>query len=496
MTTEKTPASTSSDYDKMCPYWDMISAIMNGSAGMRDAGQSYLPKFPNETIDDYNDRLKKAKFTNIFGDIVETLSSKPFEHEIEVEGASSQVDDLFEDINGQGDHIHVFASNMFNAGVSDAITWFMVDYTKDVPAGATVAQERALGARPYWVHIPAKNLVAVYSERIGGRDEIVHARILENSVERDGWGEKENERVRVLSREVTYSDQGEALSASSPMWELFEKTEGENGKKEWISIGGGPMTIGRIPLVPFITGKRKGSSWVIRPALEAAAHLQIKHYQYESGLDYAADNTCFPMLAGNGVTPELGEDGTPKQAPVGPKAVLYAPMGPDGDHGEWSFIEPGAQSLSFVSDHMVKTTEAQIRELGRQPLTAQSGNITTITAAFAGDKAHTVIEAWALNFKDALENGLRLTAEWLNLSEEPEVQINTDFSLALKEDAGTDAIEKARERGDISQETYWLEMKRRGHLSPNFDPEAERTRLNAEMPGDADDDEDDALNVA
>lgn len=494
MKTEKTPASTSSDYEAMSQYWDMIAAIMGGSSAMREAGQAYLPKFPNESKEDYQDRLKKAKFTNIFGDIVETLSSKPFENEIEIESASSTIEDLLENIDGQGNHIHVFASNLFNAGVADAITWFMVDYTKGVPAGATLAQERALGARPYWVHIPARNLVAVYSKSIGGRDEIVHARILENSVEREGWGEVTHERVRVLDRAVTYNDQGEALSAAQPTWELFEKQE-DKGENKWVLIGGGEMTIDRIPLVPFITGKRKGASWVVRPPLEAAAHLQIKHYQYESGLDYAADNTCFPMLAGNGVTPDMGEDGNVKPVPVGPKGVLYAPPGVDGEHGEWKFIEPGAQSLTFVSDHMVKATEMQIRELGRQPLTAQSGNITTITAAFAGDKAHTVIEAWALNFKDALENGLKLTAEWLKLAEEPEVQINTDFSLALKEDAGTDAIEKARERGDISQETYWLEMKRRGHLSPNFDSDKERQRLINEMPGDGNEEEEEALSV-
>ncbi|MTH95544.1 DUF4055 domain-containing protein, partial [Roseibium sp. RKSG952] len=456
MTDMKTPDTPSSDHAAMMPYWQMIAAILGGADTMRAAGTTYLPKFPNETEGDYEYRRGNAKFTNIFGDIVETLSSKPFEQELTVDGSDDAIDELLEDIDGQGNHLHVFAADLFHAGVADAISWLMVDYTRDVPEGATKAQEREIGARPYWVHIPALNLLAAYSERIGGKDQFVHVRIREDTVIRDGFGEITKERVRVLDRAVAYDESGNAVSAGAPTWAVHEKREKTNGVgSEWIVIAEGQMTIDVIPLVPFIAGKRLGASWKVRPPLKDAAHLQIKHYQYESGLDHAAEMTCFPMLAGNGVEPPKGDDGKIQSVPVGPMAVLYAPMGNEGRHGQWEVIEPAATSLTFIADHMVKATEAQIRELGRQPLTAQSGNITTITAAFAGDKAHTVVEAWALNLKDTLENGLALTARWMKSNAEPVVSVNTDFSLSLKEDTGADSIEKARERGDLSQETYW-----------------------------------------
>jgi hypothetical protein len=189
------------------------------------------------------------------------------------------------------------------------------------------------------------------------------------------------------------------------------------------------------------------------------------------------------MLAGNGVTPPSDAAGNPIPVPVGPKTVLYAPMDSDGNHGEWTFIEPSAESLRFLAGE-VKTTEEALRELGRQPLTAQSGNITTVTAACAGDKAIRVIEALKLNFKNALENALALTAKWIGETDTIEVEMSSDDSLDLRTDDGSGDLVEMRKNNDLSQETLWSEFKRRGKLSSNFDAETERQRLLDEAPGD------------
>lgn len=484
MAERKGPETLSSDIAAMRPYWEMVEAMLGGAPAMRSAGEKYLPKFPNESTPDYDFRRKNAKYTNIFGDIVSTLAAKPFAKEIKIDGASDRLMTLVENIDSMGNHLHVFSGGVFEAGIANAISWILVDYTKDIPPGATVAQEEAMGARPYWVHVDADDLIAVYSEIIGGVEVIVHARIEEEAVVRDGYGEREVERIRVLDRVIAYNDRGEPVSAAPATWSLIEEQEDKTTKqKKWVEIGSGPVTIDVIPLVPFIAGRRCGSSWRVRPPLADAAYLQVEHFQQESGLKYAKELTAFPMLAGNGVAPPEGQDGKPIPVPVGPKTVLYAPPSGDGQHGEWSFIEPAATSLRFLAED-IKATEAALRELGRQPLTAQSGNITTVTAAFAGDKAHTVIEAWAINFKDTLENALKLTSMWLGENDEPTVEMNTDFSLDLKTDDGSSSLIEARKNGDLSQETLWSELQRRGTLGPEFDPEIERQRILDEAPGD------------
>lgn len=496
----KGPDTPSSDRNAMMPYWQMVAALLDGTDAMRAAGEKYLPKFPREKPKDYDFRLNNAKFTNIFGDIVETLSAKPFAKEITVE-ADKSIQELLENIDGQGSHIHVFAANSFYHGIANGIDWILVDYTKvdytnNIPGGATRDFERQMGARPYWVHIAAPRVLAAHSEVVAGESVLTHFRFQENVTTRDGYGETDKERVREFNRDVVRNDNGSAISAGMPTWMLWEKTTNDRNESEWVPIDRGVITIGVIPVVPFVSGRRQGGSWRITPPLKSAAFLQIEHFQEENGLKNARTASGFPMLAASGVTPPVGEKGEVLSIETGPNSVLFAPPGGDGQPaGSFSYLQPDPRILQFLSSD-IKDTEKQLRELGRQPLTAQSGNITTITAAFAGDKAHTVIEAWAVNYKDTLENALKLTAKWLGkdgTASEPTVQINTDFSLDMKEDSGADSLDKMRTRGEISLKTYWLEYQRRGILNPNFDADAELELILGEIPSDNEDDLTDAL---
>ena len=481
--TDLQPNATSSDYEAMAPYWVMVSTILAGANAMRKAKQ-YLPKFPNESETDYKFRRENSKFTNIFRDIVENLAAKPFSKEVELtDKATDRIKKLSENITGQGDHLHVFAANCFFHGISYAIDWILVDYTKNVPANATIAQEDALGARPYWVRVPAQNVLAAYSEMIGGVETFVHVRIKEDATVREGYGEKTVERVRVLNRELERNEQGDVTRAADATWEVLEKQKDTTGKDVWVSVGSGPITIKVIPLVPFLTGRRLGHSWQVVPPLQDAADLQIEHYQQESGLKYAKELTCFPMLAGNGVTPAEGPDGKPLAVPVGPKSVLYAPSNGEGKHGEWKFIEPSAESLKFLAAD-VKETAQQLRELGRQPLTAQTGNLTVVTTMFAAQKGNSAIQAWVLNLKDALENAMLLTALWLNETNEAEVIVHTDFDVETDSVDAMKVVLEMKKDNLISRNATISEAKRRNILSPEYDAEDDMEIILGEVPGD------------
>lgn len=494
------PDTPSSDHEAMAAFWSMVADILDGAPAMRKLPSNinpYLPRFPNETLADYTYRVEHAKFTNIYRDIVETLAAKPFTKEVDLdEAAKSEYKALAEDIDGSGNHLYVFAGQSFFAGINNAVDWIMVDYVRMRP-GSTLADERSLNARPYWVHVPAPRVLAVYSARIGANEELIHIRIKESGVRREGFGEVETNRVRVYDRAPLYAEGSDEITgyASATFTVYEQKTETTNGKttSTWEVIDQGPITIGIIPMVPVIMGRRKEGTWQFVPPLQDAAYLQVEHFQQESALKNASENAAFPMLAGNGVTPPMVPNPRADQAgqpaeipgmvPVGPKVVLYAPPAQDGQHGEWTFIEPQGSSLTFLAGR-VETTEQQLRELGRQPLTAQTGNLTVVTTAFAGDKANSVIQAWALNLKDALENAWAITALWLGQKEGPSVNVDTDFDIGLSDEQDPANLLKMREAGDLSHETICHEFKRRNILSAEFDFEEEEKRLAEEGPGD------------
>jgi hypothetical protein len=499
--TEPGPDTRSSDYEAMEPFWTMVETILGGAASMRQAGgggsnpNPYLPRFPNETLADYQYRRDNAKFTNIYAEIASSLASKPFAEEVQVAAdAGDQFKALAEDIDGRGNNLHVFAGEVFYHGINSAIDWVLVDYTKARPRQdgrvLSIAEERRQGLRPYWVRVPAKRMLAVYTDTVRGQEVIIHARIWETLKQRVGFIETSVERIRVFDRAPVYEALADGtmsdrvidyLPATFEVYEQRLVSSARGEASQWQSVEAGPVTIGVIPLVPFITGRRIENTWQFVPPLQDAAHLQIEHFQQETALKSIKELTAFPMLAGNGVAP-MTENGQVAQVPVGPRSVLYAP--PNGDaaqHGEWTFIEPSSESLRFLASD-VEATEKQLRELGRQPLI--EGQVTVYQAGMNAQKANSAVQAWALALKDALEQAFVLTAAWLNLgsADAPEVRVFTDFEVGMDDDKGLDTLSLARKNGDISRETYWEELRRRNVLSADFEPDQEHDRLLQETP--------------
>ena len=487
----KGPDNPSGDYAAQINYWQMVDAINGGAGTMRAAGELYLPKMTEETVDDYKIRRRWAPFTNIYLDVSRNLASKPFSREAKLkEGAPQPFVDLTEDIDAHGNNFHVFASTTFLHGLDKGLDWILVDYTKAPLPGdgkaRSIAEERAAGLRPYWVRIPAERLIAAYSAMIDGREHFIHVRIKEDVVERgpglDETGQWRNEWEEITKHHVRVYNRAKQTDGSyaPATYQVFEKQEIAK-KIVWVSIEGPePVTIGVIPLVPFMTGKRSGSSWRVWPPLRDIAYLQVEEYQQESNLKSIMVQTCFPMLAANGIAGKApGESGPPMRVPVGPRAVLWAPPDSQGNHGEWKSIEPSAESLNTLLAHL-EATQKNIRDLGMAPLTQT--NLTVITTANVAMKAQSQLQAWALALKDACEQAFIFTAMWLKIdAQDPEVDIYTDFGVELGDDTDITNVLKAHEDGVLSRQTALEELKRRSFLSENIDVEEEKKRLEADQ---------------
>ena len=474
-TIEKVASETDEDVSKRSPdsaamveYWDKTDAIVGGITTMRIAGKDYLPMFPSENDDDYNFRLKQTKITNIYRDVVEALAAKPFEQEITIPEESKtpkEIIDFLEDVDGRGSNLTTFSATTFFNGINSAIDWIMIDYPIPDPEKIkTMADQKRQGIRPFWTHVLGRNILHAEAEKIDGRETLTLVRILEPGTP---------DQIREFQR----------MEDSKVVWNLYEKRKVE-GVEKWVKIQSGDITIGVIPLVPFYTGRRDGSGFRLFPAMQDACDLQIELYQQESALKYAKVLTAYPMLAGNGVTPDKDGKGDPKPISVGPNKVLYAPPNGNGQSGSWAYVEISASSLKFLKDD-ISDTKTDLRELGRQPLTAQSGNLTVITTAVAAGKAKSAVMAWTINLKTSLEIALKITAMWMKKENyEPEVSIYTEFDNFAEDGKDLDHLRSLREKGDLSQETLWNETKRRRVLSTEFDNEQEKERILSEVPTD------------
>lgn len=500
------PATMSIDALAMAPYYTLVADLLEGLAAVLAGGETYLPRHPEEEQTDWQYRQSNGVLTNIFADIIETLAAKPFDDELGVIDGSASTDfvgtpvkvdgkdtgkrtgGFVENVDGKGSHIHVFSHEVFREGIAAGMDWIFVDYPK-APKTLTASQEKAMNIRPYWYRVPAKNMLEVHSALIGGNEDFIYMRFKEwKQIKAVGSFISElREQVREIIRAKVSGIDGAPDSYANPVWVLWEKdptvANATTEAEKWKSVDRGEYSIGIIPAVPFITGKRRGTTWQVNPPMRTAADLQIKLFQQETGLENAKNLCCYPMLSASGVD-LTDDDGEQIKIIIGPHTILAAPPSADNSRpGEWKFLEPQATSLEFVAKR-IEVAKQELRELGRQPLTANSTNLTVVTSAFASQKANSAVEAWALRLKDALENALLITAMWMKDSSQPEVRVKTNFPLGV-DDTSTEVIQKMREDGDLSRKTYWDEMKRREILSPEFDADAEEDLLKAELPTDA-----------
>lgn len=475
----------SPDIEAMVPYFDRVTDIIEGEDAIIAGGEKYLPKFPDEDKRDYDFRLSVGKFTNIYRDTVEGLATKPFQDEVQLVGqaATDEMKEFTENVDGCGNNLSTFAALTFFNGINYAIDWIFVDYPTTGDSVISVAEAKKKNLKPYWRHILAKNVLEVRSHMEGSKEIIDYFRYQEPS-----YGD-EPVRVRVYSYEV-----GED-GVTRVVWRLYQQQkEYDVPENEFVETSTGQMSIGFIPVIPFITGRRDGNKYRFYPVMKDAADLQIKLYQNESALEYIKVLACYPMLATDGIKAKTDADGKPLRIAAGPGRVLYGVPNGTGQGGTWKYVEPQANSLEFLKKDTDKT-KTDLRELGRQPLTALSSQLTTVTTSIAAGKAKSAVTTWALALKDALENALLVTMLWENKEvpddKQPEVYVYTGFDNVLEDGSDLEELGKARERGDLSQETYWEELKRRKILSAEFTAEREKQRLLEDIPTEEIDSSDD-----
>lgn len=487
---KKGPDTPSSDYLAMKPHWDKVSAVMGGIDEMRKRGSAYLPKYDKETDDRYKYRLSNTKLTNIYWDVVDNLARRPFANPVVLkEGtANPLIEQLANNVDNRGMDMHEFAKELFLDGINNAIDWIIVDYPKKPEEAQnrvlSVKEEKELNLRPYWRRYSAHDMIAVYSDyQPNGEEVLIHVRMMEHETRVSDFEEVKVPRVRQIVRE-----KNESGWYGDPICTVWEKRKKEHSEEmEWVVIDGPfTMDIRDIPLVPFITGSRVNpKGWQFEPPMKSALDLQIDHYQEESGLKHIKKLAAYPMLSGNKVSPELDENDKPVPLIVGPMAALYAP------EGAWQILEPSSGSMKFLAEDN-KDCAKEIRELGRQPLTAQSGNLTVITTAFAAEKGNSAIQNWALAMKYSLERAWKLTCMWLNIADlEVEVNVSLNFDTSYGEDQSFSNVVELGTGDDPLISRQWVihEGKRRGILDPDYDEEEDLVALLEQEAGDEDDDE-------
>lgn len=485
------PSIASKDYEAMAPDWGIITDICAGIRAIKEKRTEYLPKFSRESETAYALRLSTAPWRPEFTDALRNLCSKPFAKPVTINpdapeqflgtlAGKTRTGGLIDDIDGRGNSLHVIARQVFQNGVAKGLAAIYVAFP-DVGPARTLAEEKSLGVRPYWVEIPALDILALNTSKRAGRDVVSHIRFRECTTEPDGFAEVVVERIRVLELDVT----GQPTSA------LWKKDA--HGKYQ-IEVPAAPLVgVTEIPVALLFTGERSGN-YRVKPPLADLAHMQLELYRALSRQDQILTYAGSPMLKAVGMEPPkptpiidpvtgvaTGERPA-AQIEVGPNVVLFAPPAMDGVQPDWDFVQPAAENIKAIEEHVEKLTE-NFRRLALQPTTSKSGTLTATGAAIEGAKSHSAIEVWANGLADMLDQALRYTTMWLKLPDAASVQVHTDFAVSIQGSEEAKMLADAPAKGTLSRKTVREEWSRRGILGPAFDEDEEQKRLAEEQQG-------------
>lgn len=452
-------AKTSAAYDRMATRWHLPRTLMGGTRAMRAAGETYLPKEPKESKDAYGNRLARSTLFNAFKRTVKGIVGKVFARDpVLSEGTPESIKDWSEDIDMMGRNLATFASDVFENGVEVGLSHILVDMPSGDP-GKTVAEEKARNRRPYFVHIKAEDLISWKTATINGKEVLTQIRFRENVTVDDGeYGEKAEERVRVLWRD---------------RYEIWKKVENKSSKDtSWELLENGTVSLGEIPLATFYAART--GFMLAEPPLEDLAFLNVAHWQSASDQRHILHVARVPLLFGRALT-LVDENG--EKLEIGPNRMITS----EDPQGDLKYVEHGGAAISAGRQDLLDI-EDRMRVMGLEIFLPKQQ--TAAEKKIDSDDANSQAKAMALALQDALELAFSFMAKWVNKTESGSVVVNTDFLAMFGQNAqevGT--LLNARMAGEISRETFWAEMKRRGFLMDDFDAVAEEERLAADAGG-------------
>jgi hypothetical protein len=174
---------------------------------------------------------------------------------------------------------------------------------------------------------------------------------------------------------------------------------------------------------------------------------------------------------------------------VGANSIMFS----TDPNAKLDYVEHSGEAIG-AGDKDLENLENQMQAMGLQLLVSTPGK--TATGETRDDsKENAPLAMMARALADALEISLGFMAEYMGIEAVAadgedddsggDVIVNTDFGIQAGNGSDLQWLTQAVAAGDISKETYWSELQRRGTLSDSFDAEVEKERIANDTPLDS-----------
>ena len=440
----ESPFVRSLDVIAMMPDWSVMAAVTNGTNYLRDMSETYIPQEPREDDDAYQTRVDRSVLSPYTSRLIETAAGAILRKPIHVEGDPYWLD-LIQNIDGLGSNINEYARRALVSSLTYGHSAILVDYP--AAAGAmNLAEERAMGRRPYFVHVDAPQIWGWRKEP--GTNRLLQVRIHDYDVRPlNEFGEEQVEEMRVI-----YPGRYDLYTLGQ---EIVEFT----------STGG--YSLDEIPLVPIYSNRR--GLLISQPPLLDIANLNITHYQRQADLIHALHIAAMPTLVLE------GWDDTTGSATMGVNYAIAMQPGNKAYYVQADATSFDAQMAELESLASQMSTLGVTKLFG-QKFVAESAEAKRIDQA----QSNSVLSIISQELESALNQAFEFAAQYVGI-EAPEITIDRDFDYYRLIGQDVAVLTQLNQAGKIS-DAMLLEVLRRGEVLPdniNIEDELEASTENA-----------------
>lgn len=391
---------TSDDGVRTQTGWDRVAIAVN----------SYLHKNPNERLDEFDQRCRRAWHYPIYRELRDIFTGgvlrKPPNRNWQDPIFSILETDA--DLSGDGTgHIGSFMREVLTKSIDFGRSHVLVDLTSPIN-GASVrshADELSAGIRPYCRLLTPLDIIDWHSDGNNRFDWII---IRESAEMIRDPGEKF---VSAINYRVWHKD----------YWELYrEKIDQRGNRIDIESIQGGPNPIGRVPIITHYSAEK---TMDCESPLSSTIDFDRAIFNRFSELNHMERNAGFPIMT-------LPNDsvGAATNLVVGPSAALTYPP----DSKPPAFISPDA---SHATGYYERTKQMMIAhsetvhgygDFGARRTEIRSNAMSeTVT-----DPRRNLLRYWA-ETTEAVENGIyQMASYWYQNKHKPPV---THYSRDIKQ---------------------------------------------------------------
>ena len=427
----ESPFVRSLDVIAMMPDWAVMAAVTRGTNYLRDLSETYLPQEPREDEDAYQTRVDRSVLSPYTSRLIETAAGAILRKPIHIEGDQYWLD-LAQNIDGLGSNINEYARRALVSSLTYGHSAILVDY----PAATNVlnlAEERALGRRPYFVHIDAPQIWGWRQETTLPGSPLVQVRIHDYTVRPlNDFGEEQIEQMRVI------------YPGRYDLYTLGQEVV------EFSSSGG--YSLNQIPLVPIYSNRR--GMLRSQPPLLDIANLNITHYQRQADLIHALHIAAMPTLVLE------GWDDTTGSATMGVNYAIAMQPGNKAYYVQADATSFDAQMAELESLASQMSTLGVTKLFG-QKFVAESAEAKRIDQA----QSNSVLSIISQELESALNQAFAFAAEYVGM-EPPEITIDRDFDYYRLIGQDVAVLTQLNASGKIS-DAMLLEILRRGEVLPD-----------------------------